>query len=581
MAIEIGNMVAKVSMDQTGFQQGISKLNRELKVVQSEFRASSAQLGDFGKSTEGLKLKANSLTKQLDLQKQRVQALEGAYKKSVETKGADAKATQNLEIQLNKAREQMARTENTLKSVTAEIEKQSNKWHQLSTGLQEAGTKLKGMGGKLADVGKNLSMKITAPLAALGGMAVKTGIDFEAAMSEVGAISGATGEELAALAAKAKELGATTKFSASEAAEGLKYMVMAGWDTQQQLAGLPGVLNLAAASGEDLGRVSDIVTDAMTAFGMEAARAGEFADTLAAAASSSNTNVGMLGESFKYVAPVAGALGYSVKDASIALGLMANAGIKGTQSGTALRATLTRLVKPPREAADALNSLGISIKNSDGSMKSLSEVMGSVRAAFANLTPDQQAFYAAQIAGQEAMSGLLAIVNTSEQDYNKLSDAINGSADAANRMAKEMQDNLHGRLVELKSALEGVAIQLYDVMQLVLENIVASLQNLVAWFANLSPAMQKNIVIIAGLAAAIGPLLMMIGQMAIGIAAITTVVGKAALAFSAAGGAAGILGGALTVLTGPIGIAITAITAVVAAGVLLYKHWDTIKEKAV
>nr|DAO60075.1 MAG TPA: minor tail protein [Caudoviricetes sp.] len=288
------------------------------------------------------------------------------------------------------------------------------------------------------------------------------GADFEAGMSEVQAISGASGKDLAALTAKAKEMGAATKFSATESAEALKYMAMAGWKTKQMTAGLPGIMNLAAASGEDLATVSDIVTDSMTAFGLQAKEAGHFADVLAKASSSSNTNVGMMGATFKYVAPIAGSMKYSIEDTATAIGLMANAGIKGEQAGTTLRAVLTRLVKPPKDAAAALDELGVSAKNSDGTMKPLREVIGDLREKFAGLNDSQKAQYAASIAGQEAMSGLLAIVNASPSDFDKLTKAIDKSDGSAEKMAKTMQNNLKGQITILKSSLEGLGIEIYD-----------------------------------------------------------------------------------------------------------------------
>lgn len=302
----------------------------------------------------------------------------------------------------------------------------------------------------------------TASVAAAGVAAIKMGADFEAGMSEVQAISGASGKDLAALTAKAKEMGAATKFSATESAEALKYMAMAGWKTKQMTAGLPGIMNLAAAAGEDLATVSDIVTDSMTAFGLQAKEAGHFADVLAKASSSSNTNVGMMGATFKYVAPIAGSMKYSIEDTATAIGLMANAGIKGEQAGTTLRAVLTRLVKPPKDAAAALDELGVSAKNSDGTMKPLREVIGDLREKFAGLNDSQKAQYAASIAGQEAMSGLLAIVNASPSDFDKLTKAIDKSDGSAEKMAKTMQNNLKGQITILKSSLEGLGIEIYD-----------------------------------------------------------------------------------------------------------------------
>lgn len=330
--------------------------------------------------------------------------------------------------------------------------------------------------GSLTKTGLSILTKgvaaVSAGLTAASGYAVKVGSDFESGMSEVAAISGASGKALQALADKAKEMGSTTKFSATESAEALKYMAMAGWDTDKMLSGLPGVMNLAAASGENLGTVSDIVTDSMTAFGMAADEAGHFADVLAQASSKSNTNVALMGETFKYVAPVAGALGYSAEDAAVAIGLMANSGIKGSQAGTALRSTLSRLAKPTDEVEAAMETLGISLTDSEGNMKSLGEVILDMRKGFKNLTKDQQAQYAASIAGQEGMSGLLAIVNASDGDFNTLTEAIQNSDGAAQSMADTMQDNLKGAVTIAKSALEGLGITVYEEISTPMKNAV-------------------------------------------------------------------------------------------------------------
>ena len=292
--------------------------------------------------------------------------------------------------------------------------------------------------------------------------AASAGMSFEASMSNVAAISGATGAELDALTQKAKEMGASTKFSASQAGEAFGYMAMAGWKTEEMMAGIDGVMKLAASSGEDLGTVSDIVTDALTALGMKAGDAGHFADVLAAAASNSNTNVGMMGETFKYVAPLAGALGYSAEDLSVAIGLMANAGIKGTQAGTALRSTFTRLSKPTKDVEEAMKALGISAVNSDGSMKPLNQLLLEMRAAFDGLSASEKTQYAATIAGQEAMSGFLAIVNASDADFEKLTGAINECSGAAQEMSDTQINNLQGDVTILQSALEGLQITAYE-----------------------------------------------------------------------------------------------------------------------
>lgn len=289
---------------------------------------------------------------------------------------------------------------------------------------------------------------------------VKTYADFEAAMSEVKAISGATSEEFAQLTEKANQMGAVTKFTASESAEAFKYMAQAGWDAKEMMDGIEGLMALAAASGEDLGTTSDIVTDALTAFGMAAKDSGRFADVMAMAASATNTDVAKMGETFKYVAPVAGSLGYSIEDTAVAIGLMANNGIKASQAGISLRSLLTNLTHPVGQAADAIEELGISVTNADGSVKPLSQTMQELREKFSTLTDAEKAQYSAMLAGQEGMSGLLAIVNASDQDFADLTEQINNSSGAAQQMSDIMMDNLAGKFELFTGALDSMKMSL-------------------------------------------------------------------------------------------------------------------------
>ena len=331
--------------------------------------------------------------------------------------------------------------------------------------------------GKLGKSGLKVATRAVTALGAAAGTgiaaAVKVGAAFEAEMSKVSAISGATGDDFQKLTDKAKEMGAKTKFSATESAQAMEYMAMAGWKTGDMLNGIEGIMNLAAASGENLATTSDIVTDALTAMGLSASDSGHFADVLAAAASNSNTNVSLMGETFKYAAPLAGALGYSIEDLGQAIGLMANAGIKGSQSGTALRSILTRLAKPPKEAAEAMDKYKISMKNSDKTMRSFMEVMENMRDALQGLPEDEQAAAAAAIGGQEAMSGLLAIVNASEEDFKKLADSIDNADGSAAEMAATMQNNLSGQLTVLKSGLEGLGISIYESLEKPLKEVAS------------------------------------------------------------------------------------------------------------
>lgn len=320
---------------------------------------------------------------------------------------------------------------------------------------------------------------ITAALGAGATAAATVGSSFEAAMSKVSAISGATGDSLQSLTDKAKEMGAKTKFSASESASALQYMAMAGWDTESMLNGIDGIMNLAAADGLDLATTSDIVTDALTAFNLKASDSTHFADVLAKASSSANTNVSMLGESFKYVAPLAGTMGYSVEDVSLALGLMANASVKGSMAGTSLKTALSNLASPTEDMANVMTQYGISISDTERNALPLIDVLKTLREKFGGLSETEQTAAASTLFGKEAMSGMLAIINASDSDFDNLTKNINNADGAAQAMADTMQDNLQGQITILKSGLEGLGIEIYEGMSAPLQDAAVEAQNYV------------------------------------------------------------------------------------------------------
>lgn len=447
---------------QSSFQGAISVLDK----VKSKFSSASSEADKFQKKTKETNPYLEKLKSTLKETDQELDKLTKAYREAVVEKGRYSKEAQELANKLKEAE----RKQSELRS---EIKKSSDSFEDAAKDVKKYGSSLSDLKGKvLSGLGNaakvGFSTLVTAGAAAVGALgaagvaAIKVGSDFEAAMSEVQAISGATGSDLEKLSDAAKEMGATTKFSASESAEALKYMAMAGWDTEEMLNGLPGVINLAAASGEALGTVSDIVTDAMTAFGLSTEETSRFVDVLAQTSNKSNTNVAMLGESFQYVAPVAGALGFSIEDTAVALGLMANSGIKASQAGTSLRTLFTNLTNPVGQSAKAIEALGISIQNSDGSMKSFSKIMGDLRGEFSKMTEAEKAQYAAMLAGQEGMSGLLAIVNASDSDFQDLAASIAQSNGAAEEMAQTMQNNLQGSITSFRSAAEGLGIAIYE-----------------------------------------------------------------------------------------------------------------------
>ena len=447
-----GTVTIETKLDNSGAEKGLNDLKKE---VESSSKSTAQEIDKASdqaqKSVEEVAKSAEKTGKQVEKSAKDSASKAGRAAKQ----GADtaAKGTESASTKMQQSHKKVKATAKESADGAKKSWKESNQSTVAST--ESATSKMAGLMKKSAAV-------IGVASVAAAKKTIDVGKSFEAGMSEVQAISGASGKDLEKLSAKAKQMGATTKFSATESATALKYMAMAGWKTNQMVSGLSGVMNLAAASGEDLGTVSDIVTDSMTAFGLKAKDSGHFADVLAKASSSSNTNVAMMGETFKYVAPLAGSMKYSIEDTATAIGLMANAGIKGSQAGTELRSILTRLVKPPKDAAAALSALGISTTKADGSMKPMRQTMAELKEKFSGLTDSQKSQYAAAIAGQEAMSGLLAIVNASDSDFNKLQKAIDNSSGAAKKQADIMNNNLQGALYDLGSAAEAVGIGIYE-----------------------------------------------------------------------------------------------------------------------
>ena len=406
-------------------------------------------------------------------------------------------------------------------SAYATLRVKLDEWNQgLETAinsLQGYGSRLQGsmdsVGKKLTSAGKNLTKKVTLPIVGIGTAAVKTSMDFEAAMDKVASLSGAQGENFDSLRDKALEMGAKTMYSATESAEALQYMALAGWNTEDMLNGLEPILKLAGAAGMDLGRASDIVTDGLTAMGLTAQDAAHFADVLAVAMSKSNTDVDQLGEAFKYVAPLAGAMGYNIEDLSIALGLMANAGIKASQGGTSLRRVLQNLSNPTEKVAGAMEDLGISMFNPDGSAKSLYDLMVELRGSMKGLSEEEQAMYASTIAGSTGLSGLLAIVNASEDDFNNLTDAIYNADGAGMEMYDTMTNNLKGSVTELMSALESLMISMGDLLVPLIKDVVKMIQGWVEHLNSLDETQKQQIIQVALVVASIGPLITIIGKL--------------------------------------------------------------------
>ena len=581
MADRIKGITVEIGGDTTKLQTALRGVNGEIKNTEAQLRDVNKLLKLDPGNTELIAQKHKLLGQAVDETKEKLAALKEAQKQADE---ALKNGTISQE-QYDGLQREIVEMEQKLKA----LEEQAN---QSATALQKiaaTGEKLQDVGGRIEGVGKKL-MPVSAAVTGIGVASVKTAADFESGMSKVAAISGAAGDDLDALSKKAREMGAKTKFSASEAASAMEYMAMAGWKTEDMLSGIEGVMNLAAASGEDLAATSDIVTDALTAFGLTAQDSGHFADVLAAASSNANTNVSMMGETFKYCAPIAGALGFSVEDTAEAIGLMANAGIKGSQAGTALRTIMNNLSGEVKICGENIGEVEIATTNADGSMRELSDILSDCRDAFAGLSESEKVAAAESLVGKNAMSGFLALMNAGEADINKLSGAIENCDGTAQKMADTMNDNLEGQLTILKSQLQELAISFGEILLPAIKNIVGCIQKFVDVLNSLPDGVKETIVTIALIAAALGPVLIIVGKIITAVGTIMTIVPKVVGVINGVKAAFAALN--MTMLANPIVLIIAAIAALVAAFIYLWNTnedfrqfwidlWENVKEVAV
>ena len=567
MAVNIG---PRIGIDgEAEYRKQMNDIIQQTKTLKSEYEKVSSAADQQNTSLKKNAEQHKILSEQIRTQTERVSQLKEMVKASSEKFGENDTKTLKWKESLYKAETELNQLQTKLQELPSSLDIIGKKIETIGSSIETAGDKISGFGRSIAPVSAAAAAGLTA--------SAKSFMDFESGMSKVAAISGATGDDLAALTDKAKEMGETTKFSASESAEAFSYMAMAGWKSGQMLDGIAPIMNLAAASGEDLASVSDIVTDALTAFGLKASDAAGFADVLAAASSNANTNVSLMGESFKYAAPVAGSMGYSIQDVAIAMGLMANNGIKADQAGTSLRNMILRMANPTKESSMAMKRLGVSLADDEGNMYSLREIMDQLRKSFGHINMPVETFNntitnldaqledgtitekeyeksleeltkqaygaegaekaraAAMLAGTRAMPSLLAIVNSTTEDYEKLAAAVDGASEpmaklsdgsiiplseamasgqeimetysgTAEEMAKIMQDNAAGAWVEAKSAMEGAAIEAGEVLAPYLIKAADAVKELAQWFSSLDQETQDTIVKTAALVAAAAPL---------------------------------------------------------------------------
>ena len=448
-------------------RQKLERLTAEHDKLQREMSETAAPSEELRQKMAKNEKQIAATTAKIEAQEQRLQTL-GSELSDVGVNTAN----------LSAENERLAKTYDKVKKSQEEIAKVNTALEQNNTSISNTKTQLAGVIGTAAALG-----------AAIYAGPVKKSRELEAQMSTVKAISNATTEDMTRLTDMAKHMGATTQFTAVEAGKALEYMAMAGWKTDQMLGGLPGIMNLAAASGEDLGQVSDIVTDALTAFNMTADQSGRFADVLAQASSNANTNVSMMGATFQKVAPVAGTLGYSVEDMSLGIGLMANASVKAETAGTSLKTALANMAKPTKQMQAYMDKYGISLTNADGSMKTFREVIDNLRSSLGGLSKTEKTAAATAIFGKESFAGMLAIVNASDADFKKVSDAVNNAAGAAKRMAAIKLDNLEGDVTLLKSATDGLQTAIGDAL---LPTFRAGTQQLTKFVSNLTEFINAN-----------------------------------------------------------------------------------------
>ena len=629
----------KIGASMSEYQSAMKAAVASMKELSSQYSLAAANAKLYGTKSDALKAKISELTQKMDVQKTKVAdckthyetlttrldnnkkkseelktkvaELSRAYEESKEATGENSEETKKLKTELDKAEKQLATTEAQTTKYEAAVKKQGAAVTQAEADLANMEVQLRDVNAELArqkfdeyaekagKVGQAVQtagqhmMKVTTAIGGVAAASITVAANFEQQMSKVQAISGATAEETDKLTESARQWGRDTKYSATEAGEAFEYMALAGWKTDDMLEGIGGILNLAAASAMDLGTASDIVTDYLTAFGLSAKDAGKFADEMAYAMSHSNTTTEALGEAYKNCAATAASMGYSVEETTAVLMTMANAGVKGGEAGTALNAIMTRLATDTKGCATELAKYGVEVYDAQGNMNSLSSILTGVRGVWNNLTDEQQANLAKTIAGtnqfsalQTIMSGLSDEAIASGMSFSDYAEALQNCDGTASDMAATMQDNLLGRLTQLKSKLEDIGITVGNALLPFMEKAVAKIGELADKFAALSPQQQETILKIAGVVAAIGPLLTIVGK-AISVSGqlssgIGKVVGKLAAMGTTASGATGgmaVLKGALAAITSPVGIAVAAIAAITAVIVTLWNTNEDFRNK--
>ena len=572
MTTEIGSLAVSLSMDSSNFTGSINQMNRHLSSMGSELRAAKALGAEYGKSIDGLTSKKEILTRSVATSTAKLEAERRKYDQLVASGTANEATLERQARRVNEAQLAHNRLSTELNEVTEELRIQSSAWTQNGERMQAFGNQLTSVGDKMTGVGKKMSMAITAPIVAAGTASVKMAADFEAQMDRVGAIAGATADEMDQLSESALELGANTSKSASEVAIGMENMAAMGFTTNEILGAMPGIISAAEASGADMAQTADVVAAALNSFSLEAKEASRVADVLAQSANQSAADITDLQYAFKYAAPIANSLGISMEELAASVGIMSDAGIKGEQAGTTLRGGLIALLKPAEKTSQMMDAMGITVEDAEGKFVGLSGLIKNISEALKDQTDVQKLASLATIVGTEAASGFLTLMQAGPQKIDKMTKSLENSAGVSAETAAKMKDNLKGAIEELGGSIETASITIGNKLIPSIRKGSEYIQDLVEKFSALSPEAQKNILVMGGVAAAIGPVLVVSGTLIKSIGTIITAAGTMSTAIGAAGSA-------FTVLAGPIGwtvAGIAVLTAGIGAATLAYKESNEI-----
>ena len=570
MAGTIKGIIVEIGGDTSGLQKALKSVNTATSSLTKELRGINSLLKLDPSNTELLSQKQKVLAENIEQTSNKLEEL----RKIQEMANQDIENI-SPENYRNLQRE-IINTENKLK----DLQVQASKWTQAGDKLEEFGTKVTNISSKIDNLGNTLTTSLTLPVLAIGTAAVTTGNDFEAQMSRVQAIAGATKDELEKLTNQAIDLGASTSFSATEVAAGMENLASAGFTTNEIMEAMPGLLNLAASSGAELATASEIAASAIRGFGLEANQSAHVADVFAEAAARTNAQTEDMGNAMKYIAPVANTMGLKIEEVAAAIGIMSDAGIKGEQAGTTLRGALVRLTKPTDKMIGVMEDLGISFYDNEGKMKSLTEMISMLQSATANLTDEQEQNALTTLFGTESLSGMVALINRGSGDLADMTKSFEDCDGAAQDMADTMLDNTKGSIEELSGSLESAGIAIQQALAPEIKDLAKWIQDLVDNFNDLSDEEKQNIVRTGLLVAAIGPAVKILGTLGKGLGTVTkgagvfsqaiALTGKTTTtAFAQASKGTQNLASAFTFLTSPAGLATLAIGAVTAAVIYL------------